>query len=106
MTLGLAGPGPSNPAAANVFLTAARWAESLLLGSLATSLVVIAIGSIGFLMLSGRINLRRGAAIILGCFILFGATTIVRGFQGMAGRGAETAAAVQATPPPPERRPR
>ncbi|WP_084140336.1 TrbC/VirB2 family protein [Brevundimonas nasdae] len=61
--------------------TAARWVEGLLLGPVATSLAVIAVASVGLLMLSGRINLRRGVTVVLGCFILFGAANIARGLR-------------------------
>ena len=30
-------------------------------------------------MLTGRINLRRGASVVFGCFILFGASSIAGG---------------------------
>jgi type IV secretory pathway VirB2 component (pilin) len=37
------------------------------------------------MMLTGRMNWRFGATVIVGVFILFGATTIVAGIQGAAG---------------------
>jgi type IV secretion system protein VirB2 len=48
---------------------------------------VIAVASVGFLMLTGRINWRYGAVVILGCFILFGAASIVAGIQSTAQLG-------------------
>lgn len=36
----------------------------------------LAIGLIGYQLLAGRIELRRGAITILGCLILFGAPVI------------------------------
>jgi type IV secretion system protein VirB2 len=36
---------------------------------------------VGFMMLTGRMNWRFGATVIIGCFILFGAGTIVAGIQ-------------------------
>lgn len=66
----------------NVLLAAARWVEALLLGPLATSVAVIAIASVGLLMLTGRVNVRRGLTVILGCFILFGAGAIAQGLRG------------------------
>lgn len=62
---------------------AARWVEGLLLGPIATSLAIIAVASVGLLMLSGRINLRRGVTVVLGCFILFGAANIAQGVRGL-----------------------
>ncbi|MDR3401427.1 MAG: FG-GAP-like repeat-containing protein [Chthoniobacter sp.] len=34
------------------------------------------VGVVGFMMLTGRLNWRYGATVILGCFILFGAASI------------------------------
>lgn len=38
-------------------------------------------------MLTGRMNWRYGATVILGCFILFGAASIVAGIQQAATLG-------------------
>lgn len=76
-----------------VFLSAAHWIEAVLLGPVATSIAVIAVASIGLLMLSGRVRMRRGATVIVGCFILFGAASIAHGLRG-------TAASLAAAPPP------
>jgi type IV secretion system protein VirB2 len=40
--------------------------------------------TIGFMMLTGRMNWRFGATVIIGLFILFGAGTIVAGIQSAA----------------------
>jgi type IV secretion system protein VirB2 len=48
---------------------------------------VIAVASVGFMMLTGRMNWRYGAVVILGCFILFGAASIVAGIQATASMG-------------------
>ena len=56
-----------------------------LLGTVATVIAVMAVASIGFMMLTGRMNWRFGATVIIGVFILFGATTIVAGIQSAAG---------------------
>ena len=39
---------------------------------------------VGFMMLTGRMNWRFGATVIIGCFILFGAGAIVSGIQSAA----------------------
>jgi type IV secretion system protein VirB2 len=36
-------------------------------------------------MLTGRMNWRYGITVIVGCFILFGAASIVSGIQSAAG---------------------
>ena len=68
-------------------MAAINWIEGTLLGNVATTVAVIAVAIVGFMMLTGRMNWRHGATVILGCFILFGAASIVAGIQAMA-RGA------------------
>jgi type IV secretion system protein VirB2 len=77
----------SDPAGSGVIVAAVRWLEGTLLGTLATVVAVIAVASVGLLMLTGRINWRYGATVILGCFILFGAASIVAGIQSTASLG-------------------
>lgn len=77
----------SDPAGSGPIVNAVRWLEGTLLGTIATVVAVIAIASVGFLMLTGRINWRYGATVILGCFILFGAASIVAGIQSTASLG-------------------
>ena len=71
----------ADPQGSGVIVSAVRWLEGTLLGTIATVVAVIAVASVGFLMLTGRINWRYGATVILGCFILFGAASIVGGIQ-------------------------
>jgi type IV secretion system protein VirB2 len=51
----------------------------------ATAVAVIAVAAIGFMMLTGRINWRYGATVVLGLFVLFGAGSIVGGIRSIAG---------------------
>lgn len=74
----------SDPQGSGVILGAARWVQGTLLGTVATVIAVIAVAVVGLLMLTGRINWRYGAIVILGCFILFGAASIVAGIQSTA----------------------
>ena len=73
-----------DPAGSGVLVSAVHWLEGTLLGTIATVVAVIAVASVGFLMLTGRINWRYGATVILGCFVLFGAASIVAGIQSTA----------------------
>ena len=77
----------ADPAGSGVIVSAVRWLQGTLLGTVATVVAVIAVASVGFLMLTGRINWRYGATVILGCFILFGAASIVAGIQSTASLG-------------------
>jgi type IV secretory pathway VirB2 component (pilin) len=72
----------SDPSA---LLAAVRWLQDVLLGPVATAVAIVAVAGLGYLALSGRIDLRRGATVIAGCFIVFGASTIARGIQAAAG---------------------
>ncbi len=47
----------------------------------------IALAGIGFVMLAGRVDLRRGATVILGCFILFAAPSMANSFVQWANGG-------------------
>ena len=76
-----------DPAGSNVVLSAVTWLQGTLLGNVATALAVIAVGATGLLMLTGRIDWRRGATVILGCFIVFGAAAIVAGIRSVAAGG-------------------
>jgi type IV secretory pathway VirB2 component (pilin) len=75
----------TDPAGSSPLLAALQWVEGTLLGNLATTAAVIAVAAVGFLMLAGRIEWRRGLTVIIGCFIIFGATAIVAGIRAMAG---------------------
>lgn len=70
-----------DPAGSGPIVNAVNWLQGTLLGTVATVVAVMAVASVGFLMLTGRMNWRYGATVILGCFILFGAAGIVAGIQ-------------------------
>jgi type IV secretion system protein VirB2 len=72
-----------DPAGSSPILSAVGWLQGTLLGNVATALAVLAVGATGLLMLTGRIDWRRGATVILGCFIVFGAAAIVAGIQSV-----------------------
>ena len=75
----------ADPAGSGPINNALRWLQGTLLGTVATTIAVMAVAAIGFMMLTGRMNWRFGATVIIGVFILFGATTIVAGIQSAAG---------------------
>lgn len=73
------------PAGSGPIVSALGWLQATLLGQVATAVAVIAVAMVGFMMLTGRLNWRFGATVIIGCFILFGAGAIVGGIQATAG---------------------
>ena len=50
-------------------------------GGITERIYDFAVAMVGFMMLTGRMNWRFGATVIIGCFILFGAGAIVSGIQ-------------------------
>lgn len=78
---------PTDPQGSGVLVSAVNWMQGTLLGTIATVVAVIAVAAVGFGMLTGRINWRHGAVVILGCFILFGAASIVAGIRAAASAG-------------------
>ena len=73
-----------DPAGSSPLLAALEWVQGTLLGNLATTAAVIAVAVVGFLMLTGRIEWRRGLTVIVGCFVIFGAAAIVAGIRSVA----------------------
>jgi type IV secretion system protein VirB2 len=77
----------ANPQGSGPIVSALMWLQGTLLGNVATAVAVIAVAMVGFMMLTGRMNWRFGATVIIGCFILFGAGAIVSGIQATAAAG-------------------
>ncbi|HEX8482105.1 MAG TPA: TrbC/VirB2 family protein [Allosphingosinicella sp.] len=101
MAWGYASPVLADPGGSNAIVAAVQWLQGTLLGTVATSIAVISVAGIGLMMLSGRIDLRRGAGVIVGCFILLGAPAIAAGIQSMVQGGYEPAAPVYSARPVP-----
>jgi type IV secretion system protein VirB2 len=74
-----------DPAGSGPIVAALLWLQGTLLGNVATAVAVMAVAAVGFMMLTGRLNWRFGATVIIGCFILFGASAIVAGIQSASG---------------------
>ncbi len=75
------------------------WVESVATGSLASIIAVIAVAIIGMMMLSGRLEVRRGITVVAGCFLVFGANHIARGMLGGMDRGGAGSTTAVAPPP-------
>ncbi|KUO51695.1 MAG: type VI secretion protein [Sphingomonadales bacterium BRH_c42] len=85
VTPGAAYAQAGDPQGSGPIVAALAWLQGTLLGTIATTVAVMAVAAVGFMMLTGRMNWRFGATVIVGVFILFGATTIVAGIQAAAG---------------------
>lgn len=71
----------ADPSGSSVLVAAVSWLQATLLGTVATTIAVIAVAWVGLLMLTGRVHVRYGLTVIVGSFILFGASAIVAGIQ-------------------------
>lgn len=91
----------SDPPGSNVLTDAVAWLQGTMLGTVATLVAILAVASVGLLMLTGRIGVRHGATVVLGCFILFGAATIAAGIRAFVGGGGEAVYAAEPPSPPP-----
>ena len=77
----------ADPAGSGPIVAALAWLQGTLLGNVATAVAVMAVAAVGFMMLTGRMNWRFGATVIIGCVILVGAASIVAGIQSAAAVG-------------------
>jgi type IV secretory pathway VirB2 component (pilin) len=71
----------ANPQGSGPIIAALAWIQGTLMGNVATAIAVMAVAAVGFMMLTGRVNWRFAATVIIGCFVLFGAGAIVAGIQ-------------------------
>lgn len=72
----------SDPPQGSVIVDGVFWMQGAVLGTTATVVAVIAIAVVGLLMLTGRLELRRGVTVVLGCFVLFGVAGIATSLTG------------------------
>jgi type IV secretory pathway VirB2 component (pilin) len=86
----------------SVLVAAVSWLEGTLLGTIATTVAIVAVSWVGMLMLAGRVDIRRGLTVVAGCFVIFGAASIVAGLRSFTG-GEQLASAPPVPPvaPPP-----
>ena len=77
----------ADPQGSGAIVGAVQWLQGTLLGTVATTVSIIAVAVVGLLMLTGRLNWRYGVTVVVGCFILFGAASIVGGIQTAAQSG-------------------
>jgi len=91
----------ADPPGSSVLVAAVAWLQGTLLGTIATTIAIMAVASVGLMMLAGRVNIRHGLTVVMGCFILFGASAIVAGIQTSLAGGGQTTRIVTAETPPP-----
>ena len=72
-----------DPAGSSPLVAALEWVQGTLLGNVATAAAVIAVAVVGYLMLTGRMEWRRGLMVVVGAFIIFGAVSIVAGIRSL-----------------------
>ena len=85
-----------DPPGTSPLAEAMRWITDTLFGTVAVSLCVIAVAVLGLMMLTGRLPVRRGLEVVLGCFVLLGAPVIAGAFIG----GVQGEVAPLPLPPP------
>jgi len=101
----------ADPAGSGAIVAAVTWLLGTLLGTVATTIAIIAVAAVGLMMLAGRVNIRHGLTVIVGSFILLGASTIAAGIQASLAGGGEAphlpppSAAPPPAPPPPAAQP-
>lgn len=100
MSIDILYPDLADPVTPAPLFAAVTWIERTALGSLATSIAVIAVAVVGLMMLRGRLEVRRGVTVILGCFVLFGSPVLAAGIRGLAS-AVLPPPVVRAVPPPP-----
>jgi type IV secretory pathway VirB2 component (pilin) len=64
--------------------TASDWVTGTLFGGLATGLCVLAVAFVGLMLMTGRLAVRDGLRVAVGCFVLLGAPLIASGLRGVA----------------------
>ena len=79
------------PSNASVIESSAQWLERLVTGPLVLLLSTLAIIGIAYLLLSGRLAIRQGAAVVVGTLIVLGAPTIASGLIEAMRPGSPTA---------------
>lgn len=82
---------------------AADWVTGTLFGDIAAILCVLAVAFVGLMLMTGRLAVRDGLRVVIGCFVLLGAPAIAAGLRSAAhdagGEATPVAPAIEAPPP-------
>lgn len=84
MSYAYSSPVLGDPGGSGAIVAAVQWLQNTLLGTVATTVAVICVATVGLMMMSGRVDVRRGASVVIGCFVLFGASSIAAGIRSVA----------------------
>lgn len=90
----------TDPPADSPIIDGVAWVQGTALGTTATAIAVLAVAAIGLLMLSGRLELRSGITVVIGCFILFGAAGIAAALTGAVGANNPPSPTAEPSPDP------
>lgn len=105
MSLGAGGAGVrslADPSTSGSLLSAVNWIQGTLLGSVAVVVATLAVAGIGFMMLAGRVDVRRGMTVLVGSFLLLGSPVIAGAIQSLwVGGPREEPVAITESPPVP-----
>jgi type IV secretion system protein VirB2 len=66
----------------SVIGAAAEWVMSAMSGPAVTAIMTIAVAVFAVSMLAGRLSIRQGLRLVLGCFILTGSAEIAQSVTG------------------------
>jgi type IV secretory pathway VirB2 component (pilin) len=91
----------ADPETDNALSSAIEWVAAVMFGQAATIMAVIAVASLGFIMLSGRLPMRRGVPVILGCFIIFSSGSVASGLLVAADQAGGEGVLIPAAPSAP-----
>ena len=90
-----------DPPSAAVLPATSEWVTGTLFGGLAVSLCVLAIAFVGLMLMSGRLAIRDGARVVIGCFVLLGAPLVAAGLRGVADEASQAVPGGPVTIEPP-----
>lgn len=73
----------TEPSGTQAVTDAASWLQGTMLGSVATIIAVLAIAAVDVGLFSGRLNVRRGPTVVMGCCVLFGSGVIANALMAL-----------------------
>ncbi|MEP3050461.1 MAG: TrbC/VirB2 family protein [Erythrobacter sp.] len=91
-----------DPTAEPVLENSVGWINGVVLGEIAVGLCILSVAFLGILMLTGRLPLRSGLRVVVGCFMLLGAPAIAAGFMWGGDAMIERSAAAPVNPTEPD----